>query len=343
MAAITSYQQGQAYERLFQDINLAPATCAIVLERARCNSDLRSLSAMRGQDPTDALASKWFASGDISLRVKKWNDVYIPDKAWADDQVFAWWYTAGVASIAASLPQGNGIDEYIGSIAAVLAKHVAAAPDASPMWAPTGNTEYARIGSVQRNLQAIFPVEPYPAGRFATGAASYAQLGVYICTLQQLVDNPFALSRPESRAFATVVLAKLQDVHTRFGDGLTAAPLQAAVYQPIIADAQWINSTWRQPLSEVINTKWPDGPRKAFLMGNLIAQVAYNAAVLKDTDADAGFRGAILGLPMWQGMSATTQADIAALQNIPYAAKGGKWEDINAAATAATLSIVNER
>ena len=79
-AAVASYQQGQAYERLFQDINLAPGTCAIVLERERCNADLQLLSAMRGQDPTDALARKWFATGDISMRVEKWNDMYVPDR-----------------------------------------------------------------------------------------------------------------------------------------------------------------------------------------------------------------------------------------------------------------------
>ena len=42
-------------------------------------------------------------------------------------------------------------------------------------------------------------------------------------------------------------------------------------------------------------------------------------------------------------MSAKTRADIASLQSVPYASKGGKWEDINAAATAAVLDIVNEK
>ena len=137
------------------------------------------------------------------------------------------------------------------------------------------------------------------------------------------------------------MLVRLQGLHSKFGDGLTAAPLQAAVSQPIVADREWINSTWRQPLSEVINIKWPDGPRKAFLMGRLTAQVAYNAAVLKDANADAGFRGAIATLPMWDGMSAKTRADIAALHNVPYAAKGGRWEDINAGASAVVEDIAN--
>jgi len=342
-AAVTAYQQGQAYERLFQDINLAPGTCAIILERERCNVDLQLLSGMRGEDPTDDLAKKWFATGDISMRVEKWNDMYVSDKVWTDDPVFAWWYTAGIAEIAASLPQGKGIDEYVGSIADVLAKHTAAAPDESAAWSPTGGTPYTRLAWVQGSLEQIFPVETYPVPTFGDGPAFYAQLGVYVSTIQELVDNPFALSRPESRAFAAVVLARLQDVHTKFADGLTAAPLQNAVNQPIIADSEWINTTWRQPLSQQINKKWPDQSRHAFLLGNLIAQVAYNAAVLKDSNSDADFRGAIATLPTWAGMSAKTHADIASLQNIPYAAKGGKWEDINAAATAAVLDIVSEK
>ncbi len=341
-AAVTSYQRGEAYERLFQDIDLGPGTCGIVLERAQCASDLQLISSMRGQDPTDAQAQKWFASGDISLRVENWNGMYVPDKAWSDDPVFAWWYTAGVVSIAASLPKGGSLDEYLGHYAGELTKHASAAPDTSSKWVPNGNTA-AGLASVQSSLQQVFPVAPYPEPSFADGAAAYAQLGVYVGTLQQLVDNPATLSRPASRAFAGAVLARLQDLHAKFADGLSVAPLQTAVDQPIILDQNWINTTWRQPLVPSINMKWPEGPRKTFLIGNLMAQVAYNAAVLKDASADAQFRGAVVTLPTWDGISSKTRADIAALQSVPYQSKGGKWDDINSAATAVTLDIVNEK
>lgn len=286
---------------------------------------------------------KWFATGDVAMRVQNWNGMYVPDKAWANDPVFAWWYTAGVVSIAASLPRGGPLDEYLGHYANELSKHASAAPDNSPKWMPSGTTPAASLASVQSSLEDIFPVAPYPEPSFADGAVAYAQLGIYVSTLQQLVDNPAALSRPASRAFAATVLGRLQDLHAKFADGLTSAPLQSAVDQPIMSDTEWLNTTWRQPLSHVINTKWPEGPRTAFVLGNLIAQVAYNAAVLKDANADAGFRGEILSLPPWTGMAAKTRADIAVLQNVPYASKGGKWEDINAAAAAATLDIVSEQ
>ena len=342
-AAVTAYQQGEAYERLFEDNNLSPPTCAIVLERAQCVSDLQLISSMRGQDPTDAEAQKWFATGDVALRVENWNGMYVPDESWANNPTFAWWFTAGVVSIAASLPRGGPLDEYLGHYAGDLTKHASAAPDGSSKWVPSGSDPVAGLAPVQSALQEIFPVTPYPVASFSDGAAAYAQLGVYLSTLQELVDNPPALARPASRAFAALTLARLQTLHTKFADGLTTAPVQSAVNQPVILDQEWIDTTWRKPLTQSINMKWPEKPRMTFLMGMLITQTAYNAAALKDPSADSGFRGALATIPPWEGMNAKTRADIAALQSLPYASKGGKWEEINAAATAAVLDIVNEK
>ncbi|MHB8356224.1 MAG: hypothetical protein ACYDDQ_06000 [Vulcanimicrobiaceae bacterium] len=339
-AAVAAYGLGQAYERLFQDIDLSPGTCGIVLERARCNADLQLFHAVRPEDPTDIRVARWFESGDIALRVENWNDMYVRETAWTDDPATAWWYTAGIASLAASLPQGSAAGAYVGSIADVLAKHVSAAPDDSPKWIPSGATPFARLAAVQTSLQTVFPVEPYPQPSFGKGAVSDVQLGIYADTILQLVDNPAALSRPESRAFVAIVLARLQELHVKFSDGISSAPLERAISLPIPTDPEAINRIWRQPLSHTLNTKWPDGPRKAFLLGSMISQVAYNAAVLKAVPADTEFRGAIASLPPWRGASKKALADIAALQAIPYVAKGGKWNAINAAATRAVLDIV---
>jgi hypothetical protein len=314
------------------------------LERAQCVGDLQLISGARGPDPTDAQVRTWFATGDVSLKISNWNGMYVPDKAWADDPVFAWWYTAGVVSIAASLPQGAPLDEYLGHYAGELAKHASAAPDSSPQWVPAGGNAVAGLAAVQSSLQQIFPVAPYPEPSFADGPAAYAQLGAYISTLQELVDNWATLSRPASRAFATAVLARLQGLHVKFADGLTVARLQSAVNQPIVLDREWIDKTWRQPLSQqIVNAKWPQQPREALLMGLLVSQVAYNAAVLKDAKSDAEFRGVIAKLGSTQGLSAKIRADIAALQSVPYASKGDKWTDINSAATTAVLDIMAEK
>jgi hypothetical protein len=236
------------------------------------------------------------------------------------------------------------LDEYLRHYADELAKHASAAPDNSSTWVPTGTSPMASLTAVQSSLQQIFPVAPYPDPSFAGGAAGFAQLGVYLSTLQQLVDNPPTLSQPASRAFAAAVLARLQSLHTEFSDGLTVAQLQSAVNQPIVLDEKWINKTWRQPLSQsIVNAKWPQQPRMALLTGLLLCQVAYNAAVLKDAKSDAEFRGAIATLASTEDLNAKTRADIVAMQRIPHASKGGQWEDINSAATRAVLDVVGEK
>ena len=341
-AAVTAYQQGQSYERLFEDVNLAPGPCGVVLERAQCASDLANVASARGPDATDAAVRKWFASGDVALRVQNWNGMFVPDQTWSEDPVFGWWYTAGVVSIAASLPRDLPLDEYLGHYADQLRKHASAAPDDSPKWVPAAGDPVAALTAMQSSLQVIFPVAPFPEVASADTAAVYVQLGIYQSTLQQLVDSPPALSRPESRAFASAVLARLQALHAKFADGLTAAPLQAAVYQPILLDPRWIDKTWRQPLSQSMNTKWPKAPREQFMLGALVAQVAYNAAVLKDEKSDSTFRGVISSLPPWPGIGDKARAGIAALESIPSIAKGGTWGAINAAASTAVLDIVAE-
>ncbi len=200
-AAVTAYQQGEAYERLFQDISLSPGTCAIALERAQCVSDLELVSSMRGQDPTDAQARKWFASGDISLRVENWNGIYVPDKAWSDDPVFAWWYTAGVVSIAASLPHGGPLDDIPRALRRRACK--TCLRSTGQLFEVGTHRQYPRRSS---RIGAEQP--PHGFSRRAISGpfvcrrpVAYAQLGVYVDTLQQLVDNPAALSRPASRAF----------------------------------------------------------------------------------------------------------------------------------------------
>jgi hypothetical protein len=102
----------------------------------------------------------------------------------------------------------------------------------------------------------------------------------------------------------------------------------SVVNQPIAMDEQWIDTTWRGPLTQQINVKWPDAPRKAFLMGNLIAQIAYSAATLKDAGVDTQFRGAMTSLLPRAGMGAKMRADITALQNIPFAAKAASGKTL---------------
>lgn len=78
---------------------------------------------------------------------------------------------------------------------------------------------------------------------------------------------------------------------------------------------------------------------QAFVLGAGTAQVAYNAAVLRDPQSDAGFRDALASIPAYAGISPRVRADILALQSIPYATNGGDWSTINTAGSRATTDI----
>jgi hypothetical protein len=342
-AAISAYGVGQSYVRLFQD-SVMPGTCGIVLERARCNADFHAVQQWRGNDPTDASFAKWLEDGDISSHPKDWNGSYIPEKGWAEDPTFAWWYTAGAVSVAIDQPRDEATSEYLAHYVDELARHVGAIPEGLQGVIPSSGTPFERALPLQHALDAAIPPTPYPAPSFATGLTGTAQLGAYVSTLQELVDNPLALSRPESRAFAAVVLAELERRHRQLSDGLSVAGVQAAVNAEIPSDPERLDALWRQPLSaQIVNMKWPDGPRNALLLGAAVAQVAYNAAVLKDSSADSSFRSVLARLPPWPGTTERVRSDIAALRHVPYAARGGSWEDINKAAARATLDLINNR
>lgn len=105
------------------------------------------------------------------------------------------------------------------------------------------------------------------------------------------------------------------------------------------SDEVGIDKSLREPLTNAISTKWPLTRRQAFLIGSLTAQVAYNAAVLKDPRSDAGFREVLASVPAYAGMSSRVQVDLKALGDVSYATKGGDWSAINATASRAVIDM----
>jgi hypothetical protein len=338
-SALTSYSQGQAYERLFQD-HLMPSTCGIVLERPRCNGDFRTVQALRGADTNDSAMEAWLATGDLSRSVKGWNGMYVPDQTWANDAEFAWWFTAGQVSIAASLPEGPETTDYLAHLPDVFEAHAASTPAGFHGMVLSTGSPFARLQPLQTALLKAVPVEAYPDASLADGTKGDVQLGIYLATLEELIDNPLALSRPESRAFGLIVARRLQTINDAYRSGSSFSSVVAALSGDIPSDPAQINALLRQPLSNAMSTTWPLARRQAFAYGTLVAQVAYNAAVLRDPQVDATFRRVIAALPPYAGMSSRVAADVAALRTIPYASKGGDWAAINAAASRAVTDMV---
>jgi hypothetical protein len=206
---------------------------------------------------------------------------------------------------------------------------------------PSG-TPFQRLQPLQAALLASSGVAPYPAPAFLAASKADAQLGVYVSTLQELIDNPTGLSRPESRAFALLVLSRLQRVNEEYGVKVSFAPMRAAILGPIPDDPKQIDRLFRRPLASAVSITWPEDRRNAFLLGVLIAQVAYNAAVLHDAAADADFRYQFSSIPPYQGISTAARADVVALLNLPNLYKGGTWPEVNSAASRATLTIATD-
>lgn len=314
-----------------------PGTCGIVLERPQCNADFRTIQAMQGPDPTDAAMTAWLATGALADAVKDANGTYVPDRAWTTNPDFAWWYSAGLVSIAAGMPQNEGTTEYLAHFQDVMASHDGLAPVEYKGLILASGTPFARLQPLQAALLRTIPAAPYPALELHAGAKGDVQLGIYESTLQELLDNPLALSRPESRAFGLLVVRQLQAINDAYGTGASLA----VVSKPLsgdIPDTAGINAM-RDALSRAVSTKWPLARRQAYVLGAFTAQVAYNAAVLQDPAADAMFRGAGASLG-YDGMSPVVAADLQVLRRIPNAREGGDWKAINAAGSRAVVDMI---
>jgi hypothetical protein len=317
-----------------------PATCGIVLERPRCRSDFATVHALRGDDANDKAMLVWLASGSIDFAVKGWNGMYTSDEWWSKDPQSAWWFDAGIISIAASMPQNDASAEYLNGVSAFLIKHADSAPPGFQGTIGASGPIFDRVRPLQSALFAAIPVTPFPDPSTIAGIKGDVQLGVYWSTLQQLMDNPLALSRPESRAFGRVVLHDFTVGGAQYGVHPPFGPLESA-FAGSIPDRDGMNPL-RDALEHAMTPSWPLGRRQAILQGAAVSQVAYNAAVLQSAEDDRNFRGAIASMPAYPRASSQVISDIRALLRLPSVANGGSWSAINAAGTKVVNDIISD-
>jgi hypothetical protein len=334
-----AYALGQSYERSFEDY-LEPGTCGIVLERQRCRDDFAALEKFGGARKMDAQVALWLKDGDLAIRVDSWDGVEIPDQTWKDDPRFGWWYVAGVLSIAAEMPRLTGVDVLVSSILDLLTKHADAAPKQFSGLIDATGSPHDRVKRLLDALDNAIPPAPFPSVSLVAGDAGYAQLGILDSTVQELVDNPMALSRPESRLFALAVVDKIEAFDRKLGGSYSFDNIRLHLRGSISADHDTLDADLRQPWS-----RWGDvlkqapDQRDAYLFGTMTAQAAYNAAILKDKQADATFlRGFISQTKPYAGMSAEAKAAVHKMQDVSY----GDWTNINEAASDATLAIMGQ-
>lgn len=335
--SLHAYAQGQAYVRSFEDY-LQPGICGIVLERRRCSDDFAAIRQLAGPRKMDDEVTAWLKNGDIDQRIADWDGVELPDDTWKNDPTFAWWYTAGALSVAATMPENDGTSAYLSSIVDKLATHDGAAPAGFSNALGSDGSPFDKSKRLLALLDSAIPPTAYPAVPSTVGAAGEARLGVLNSTVNELFDNPLALSRPESRAFALAVIDKDEALDRKFGGSYSFDALRAVLRGDIPTDNETLSSKLRQPwVMWVSDLKNATSDRDAFVLGDLTAQAAYNAAILKDMDADSTYlRGAISQIKPYAGMSSAAMSAVGAMQNVPY----GVWAKIDPSASAATLAIM---
>jgi hypothetical protein len=336
---LDAYRLGQSYVRSFEDY-LQPNTCGIVLERQRCRDDFAMVRAFATRKIDDQVA-RWLVDGDREQRIHDWDGLLIPDATWQRDPAFGWWYETGVLAIAADMPPAFVSTGYTSSIVNNMLKHADAAPAPYRGLIDSSDPEPIRIRHLLDAVYAALPPLAFPAVPDGADVAGCARLGVMNATLQQLIDNPLTLSRPESRRFALAVLDADEAFDRKLGGKDSFDALRARFRGEIPVDRRRIDVDFREPLVQWTGQLKSDpAKRDAFFTGLMSAQVAYNAAILKDEEADQQFRYVISQTAMaYAGMPADADVAISKMQSIPYAPRGS-WSEINAAASAATLAIM---
>ena len=243
---LSAFALGQSYVRTFQDY-LMPGACGIVLERERCRSDFAAIQQFAGPRKMDAQVKEWLVDGDLDHKLRSWDGLMIPEATWQQKPSFAWWYTAGTLSIAAVMPQDAGTSEYVSSIVELLTKHADAAPAQFRGLIDSGGSPFDRSKPLLDALDVAIPPSPFPTVSIGVGDEGIAQLGVLNSTFAELIDNPLALSRPESRRFGLALIDQLEAADRSLGGTYSFDAIRQSLRGDIPVDAREVDITLRQP------------------------------------------------------------------------------------------------
>ncbi len=334
--AATAFAAGAANVRLLEDA-LQPGICSVVLERQRCRDDRQTLRSYSGDPNLYSEFDNWLVTGDATDFPRQFNGMGVMEQAWRQAPAAAFWYVAGALVEAAPLPRASAFQDFSDSMVTTLRNHQTDVPDEFRALLTGAQTD--PLTTLVPAVEQSFPVTEFPQIRLSQGSIGAAQLGAYFSSLMELIDVPIGMSRPESRLFGADVLHRVDALHAQYSDGKNSAALEATLAAAIPADAHWIDAHLRQPLSEDgPTTKWPAAVRSTFLLGELVAQLAFNAAAIKDAHADESFRGAIPELLNSADVSRQIRHEASLLASIPQ----GDLQDVSSAATRLTLEIIAE-
>jgi predicted secreted protein len=330
-------QDRQAFEsgaRQQEAINIFsdPRGCGIVLMRRYCRE---ALAALVGNLAAVPGLEQFVATGNLDAYDKKWSDanaVGFTDAEWSGSPRKTWLRAAGAMYAAYYVPEWDAYSmmqvpvyrqlvHFAGSATPydtlLSATDLKAGPNGIDVQGPARISKYFVPA-----LGMVFVPEAEPAFILNPGPTLEAQLGVYASTAQEMFESPMVFLAPSSRAF-------LNELAIRLGDAKLGQQFLSA------SDPE----EWRAAISDFQNLESAaikaqrDKRQAAFLFGMFAAQAAYNAAVLRERPAAEQQLGVL------QRTSAAVPTRVASRLTAVLAARGG-WHDLNSAASALTLEIM---
>jgi hypothetical protein len=323
-AATAAVAEGRAMGRalvIFHD----PETCAPLLRIAVCTSDLDAF--FRGSDRTARLARVPHAKANPSQTL----DAYITDGDQRNADPALAWLSATEApandlprvaqfeddGIAASMIDAAAGDRHerlvAGAVLADLA-HRRAADDAQLIsasdrafltgLAPNGdataygaNLTAAKLPALEaaetafaRAVDRDYPAEPSPALAYDDTPEADIRLGMAVATVREYLAYPHLASLPESRAFVARTLKNVADaVPATATDGDAVLAAMGTTSEQTRAAAVKRFGT----LAQAFFGDAPLGSIPLLLLGNTVAEIAYDAATKRSATSAATYDAAL--------------------------------------------------
>jgi hypothetical protein len=294
-----------------------PRACGIVLLRERCIADVDAFLALHGKADADyahvpkigphpASGLRAFvADGDrdgFDFALAWYNNVQAGDRRWAGDARAAALFDAGVLNVLAPTARGNTTAAALWSVGPVmeLSKHNAQIPagtlpvDTSPL-----KTMYAEVTGGHPNLFRMpgvvpfanalaaavgrtLPQRPLAAVPQTDAPAADAAFGVVSATLSELIDSPRWIAQDDAQALATALADRLDALvpanHAEV-DAFRAQVRKGSTYDSSAASRAFSAAT------TAFERSVPRDRGQRFAVAAAAAQLGYNAAVLRSSDA----------------------------------------------------------
>jgi hypothetical protein len=344
-AAAAAVAEGRAMGRalvIFHD----PETCAPLLRIAVCKSDLDTF--FRGTDRAARLARVPHAKPNPAQTL----DAYITDGDPRDaDPALAWLSATeapandlprvaqfeddGIAASMIDAAAGDRHERLVAGAVLVDLAHRRTADDAQLMTAadrafltslaPNGeanaygaNLTAAKLPMLDtaetafaRAVDRAYPADPSPALAYDDTPEADIRLGMAVATVREYLAFPHLASLPESRAFAALTLKSVADaVPATANDGDAVLAAMGTTSERTRANAAKRFGT----LAQTFFGEAPLGSIPLLLLGNTVAELAYDAATTRSATNAATYDAALAQVVTLPNISADVAARVKAIR-----------------------------